>query len=66
MGTGDPGGVSSKSEPPNKTTEEQGSEWWRRNAGQSGWELVVEGKVGIFIIRQYAEFHSLAPRMVGP
>lgn len=66
MGIDDPGGVSSKSEPPDKTIGVQRSEWWRRNAGGRGWELVVEGKVGIFIIRQHAEFHSLAPRIVGP
>lgn len=66
VGTDDPGGIFPKSEAPDKTTGVQGSGWWRRNAGRREWELVVEGKVDIFIIRQHAGFHSLAPRIGDP
>lgn len=66
VGTDDPGGIFPKSEAPDKTTGVRGSGWWRRNAGRRERELVVEGKVDIFIIRQHAGFHSLAPRIGDP
>lgn len=66
VGTDDPGGIFPKSEPPDKTTGVWGSGWWRRNAGGRERELVVEGKVDIFTIRQHAGFHSLAPRIGDP